>query len=136
MGPDSVVFLVDVDNTLLDNDGVQADLKRHLEENFGAACRVRYWTILEALFAELGYRDYLGVLQRYRAEHPEDIRLLAMSSCLVDYPFADRLYPDALEVLARLRGWGTTVILSDGDVVSSPERSNARASPTQCAAAS
>jgi len=117
-----VVFLVDVDNTLLDNDHVQNDLQEHLEREFGAACRDRYWKILEALFEELGYRDYLGALQRYRIEHPTDIRLLGMSSYLVDYPFADRLYPGALEVLNRLRTWGQTVILSDGDVVFQPRK--------------
>jgi FMN phosphatase YigB (HAD superfamily) len=117
-----VVFLVDVDDTLLENDRVQNDLREHLEHEFGAACRDRYWTILEALFEELGYRDYLGALQRYRIEHPTDIRLLAMSSYLVDYPFADRLYPGALEVLNRLRSWGQTVILSDGDVVFQPRK--------------
>jgi FMN phosphatase YigB (HAD superfamily) len=116
------VFLVDVDNTLLDNDRIQADLKRHLEKEFGAACRDRYWTILEQLFIELGYRDYLGALQRYRVEHPRDIHLLTMSSYLVDYPFANRLYPGALDVLDRLRAWGETVILSDGDVVFQPRK--------------
>ena len=120
--PTPIVFLVDVDNTLLDNDDIQADLKRHLEREFGAACRDRYWAILEQLFAELGYRDYLGALQRYRVEHPEDIHLLAMSSYLVDYPFADRLYPGALDVLERLRRWGRTVILSDGDVIFQPRK--------------
>jgi hypothetical protein len=117
-----IVFLVDVDNTLLDNDRIQADLRRHLEREFGAACRDRYWTILEQLFADLGYRDYLGALQRYRVEHPQDIHLLSMSSYLVDYPFANRLYPGALDVLERLRGWGQTVILSDGDVVFQPRK--------------
>jgi hypothetical protein len=120
--PNPTVFLVDVDNTLIDNDGIQADLKRHLEREFGAACRDRYWTILEQLFVELGYRDYLGALQRYRVEHPEDIHLLTMSSYLVDYPFASQLYPGALDVLKRLRGWGQTVILSDGDVVFQPRK--------------
>ena len=120
--PDSTVFLVDVDNTLLDNDHIQADLKRHLEREFGAACRDRYWAILEQLFSELGYRDYLGALQRYRVEHPLDINLLSMSSYLVDYPFANRLYPGALDVLERFRGWGRTVILSDGDVVFQPRK--------------
>src|SRR6267142_1318487 len=76
--PESTVFLVDVDNTLLDNDHIQADLKRHLEREFGAASRDRYWTILEQLFTELGYRDYLGALQRYRAERPRDIHLLSI----------------------------------------------------------
>ena len=120
--PESTVFLVDVDNTLLDNDHIQADLKRHLEREFGAACRDRYWAILEHLFTELGYRDYLGALQRYRAERPRDIHLLSMSSYLVDYPFANRLYPGALDVLERFRGWGPTVILSDGDVVFQPRK--------------
>jgi len=117
-----VVFLVDVDNTLLDNDRVQDDLRRHLEREFGAASRDRYWAILEALFVELGYRDYLGALQRYRAEHPRDVRLMTMSSYLVDYPFANRLYPGALDVLQRLGMWGPTVILSDGDVVFQPRK--------------
>jgi hypothetical protein len=117
-----VVFLVDVDNTLIDNDRIQADLRRHLEREFGALCRDRYWTILEQLFTDLGYRDYLGALQRYRVEHPKDIHLLSMSSWLVDYPFANRIYPGALDVLERLRGWGQTVILSDGDVVFQPRK--------------
>ena len=116
------VFLVDVDNTLLDNDRIQDDLKRHLERAFGATSRDRYWAILEALFVELGYRDYLGALQRYRTEHPEDVRLMSMSSYLVDYPFANRLYSGALDVLERLRAWGPTVILSDGDVVFQPRK--------------
>src|SRR5271169_1056909 len=105
-----VVFLVDVDNTLLENDRVQADLKTHLVEKFGVACRDRDWAILEQLFVELGYRDYLGALQRYRVEHPQDIGLLAMSSWLVDYPFAERLFPAALAVLERLHGFGDTVV--------------------------
>jgi FMN phosphatase YigB (HAD superfamily) len=120
--PSPVVFLVDVDNTLLDNDRIQDDLKRHLEREFGAASRDRYWAILEGLFTELGYRDYLGALQRYRVEHPRDPHLLSMSSYLVDYPFANRLYPSSLDVLERFRGWGPTVILSDGDVVFQPRK--------------
>ena len=122
MTSSTTVFLVDVDNTLLDNDRIQADLRRHLEREFGTGCRDRYWTILEQLFTELGYRDYLGALQRYRVEHPKDIHLLSMSSYLVDYPFANRLYPGALDVLERMRGWGQTVILSDGDVVFQPRK--------------
>src|ERR1700746_3320583 len=120
--PDQTVFLVDVDNTLLDNYHIQADLKRHLEREFGAASRDRYWAILEQQFSDLGYRDYLGSLQRYRVEHPQDIHLLSMSSFLVDYPFANRLYPGSLDVLERFRSWGPTVILSDGDVVFQPRK--------------
>ena len=120
--PDSIVFLVDVDNTLLDNDRIQNDIKRHLDREFGIACRERYWAILEQLFAELGYRDYLGALQRYRIEHPQDIHLLSMSSFLVDYPFANRLYPASLDVLEKFRSWGQTVVLSDGDVVFQPRK--------------
>jgi FMN phosphatase YigB (HAD superfamily) len=116
------VFLVDVDNTLLDNDGIQDDLRRHLEREFGVATRDRYWAILEALFMEIGYRDYLGALQRFRVEHPRDVHLMSMSSYLVDYPFANRLYPGALDVIERLRTLGPTVILSDGDVVFQPRK--------------
>jgi FMN phosphatase YigB (HAD superfamily) len=117
-----IVFLVDVDNTLLDNDGIQQDLKDHLDRVFGVASRERYWRIQEDLFAELGYRDYLGALQRYRVEHPLEVELLSMSSFLLDYPFADRLFPAALEVLQRLRSLGPTVVLSDGDVVFQPRK--------------
>jgi FMN phosphatase YigB (HAD superfamily) len=120
--PNSIVFLVDVDNTLLDNDRIQNDIKRHLDRDFGTPCRERYWAILEQLFTDLGYRDYLGALQRYRVEHPQDIHLLSMSSFLVDYPFANRLYPGSLDVLERFRSWGQTVILSDGDVVFQPRK--------------
>jgi FMN phosphatase YigB (HAD superfamily) len=122
VNPHPIVFLVDVDNTLLDNDHIQRDLRTHLEREFGAACRDRYWAILEELYAGLGYRDYLGALQRYRIEHPRDIHLLSMSSFLVDYPFADRLYPGSLDVIERFRSWGRTVILSDGDVVFQPRK--------------
>jgi FMN phosphatase YigB (HAD superfamily) len=117
-----IVFLIDVDNTLLDNDAIQQDLKDHLERSYGGAARERYWKILEDLFAELGYRDYLGALQRYRVEHPREVELLSMSSFLIDYRFADRLLPGALEVLERLSRLGTTVILSDGDVVFQPHK--------------
>src|ERR1700752_4534849 len=117
-----IVFLVDVDNTLLDNDRIQADLRRHLEREFGAGCRDRYWAILDQLFTDLGYRDYLGALQRYRVEHPQDIHLLSMSSWLLDSPFANRLYPGSLDVLEKFRSWGPTVILSDGDVVFQPRK--------------
>ena len=120
--PHPFVFLVDVDNTLLDNDQIQQDLKDHLARCFGTAARDRYWTILEELFAELGYRDYIGALQRFRVEHPREVELLWMSSFLIDYPFADRLFPGALEVLKRLRRVGPTVILSDGDVVFQPRK--------------
>ena len=122
MMPTPLVFLVDVDNTLLDNDRIQKDIKRHLEREFGAACWDRYWAICEELFIDLGYRDYLGALQRYRLEHPRDIHLLSLSSFLVDYQFANRLYPESLDVLERLRSWGQTVILSDGDVVFQPRK--------------
>jgi FMN phosphatase YigB (HAD superfamily) len=122
MIPNPIVFLIDVDNTLLDNDRIQIDLRRHLEREFGAGSRDRYWAILEQLFTDLGYRDYLGALQRYRVEHPRDIHLLSMSSYLVDYPFANRLYPGSLDVLERFRSWGQTVILSDGDVVFQPRK--------------
>jgi FMN phosphatase YigB (HAD superfamily) len=120
--PFDVVFLLDVDNTLLDNDAVERDLRRHVEEAFGTECQERYWQIFEHLRAELGYADYLGALQRYRIEHPRDPHLLEISLFLVDYPFAERLYPGALDVVSQVRRRGMTVILSDGDVVFQPRK--------------
>ncbi|WP_036252440.1 HAD family hydrolase [Methylobacter sp. BBA5.1] len=119
---DGIVFLLDVDNTLLDNDRVTDDLRRHLEREFGIVNSQRYWTIFEKLRAELGYTDYLGALQRYRLGAMDEPQLLLMSSFLADYPFADRLYPGALEVIEHLRQWGLPVILSDGDVVFQPRK--------------
>lgn len=126
MAADDVVFLLDMDNTLLDNDRVQDDLRDHLEREFGAASTGRYWAIFEALRTELGYADYLGALQRYRCADTggslSDPRLLLMSSFLLDYPFADRLYPGVLDAIAHLRTLGMTAILSDGDVVFQPRK--------------
>ena len=119
---DEVAFLFDVDNTLLDNDHVEKDLKDHLGYEFGAASRDRYWTIFEERRQELGYADYLGALQLYRLELKNDPRLLLMSSFLVDYPFADRVYPGALDAIAHVRAWGRTIIVSDGDVVFQPRK--------------
>ncbi|HXY55459.1 MAG TPA: HAD family hydrolase [Nitrospirota bacterium] len=119
---EGIVFLFDVDNTLLDNDRVEGDFRRHLESEFGSEIENRYFAIFEELRAELGYADYLGALQRFRLDDLCDPRLLTMSSFLVDYPFADRLYPGALAVLDHVREWGTTVILSDGDVVFQPRK--------------
>jgi len=124
--PADVVFLLDVDNTLLDNDRIVSDLKAHLERSFGADVAARYWSIFEELREELGYADYLGALQRYRANAERgvsaDERLLLMATYLIDYPFAERLYPRALEVIAHLDQFGPTVILSDGDVVFQPRK--------------
>jgi FMN phosphatase YigB (HAD superfamily) len=120
--PSEVVFLLDVDNTLLDNDRVRADLRDHLAREFGVESRDRYWAIFEELTVEYGYADYLGALQRYRLEDLYDPRLLLMSSFLVDYPFADRLYPGSLDVIKHLGVWGPVVILSDGDVVFQPRK--------------
>ena len=115
-----VVFLLDVDNTLLDNDRIVADLKGALTRAVGAERQQRYWTIFEAVRAELGYADYLGTLQRYRLEDPRDPSLITVSSFLLNYPFADRLFPGALDVIARLNFIGQAVILTDGDVVFQP----------------
>ena len=114
------VFLVDVDNTLLDNDRVAEDLRGYLSGEVSPAAAARYFELFDELRAELGYADYLGALQRYRVEHPRDVHLLAMSSFLLSYPFAERVYPKALEVLRHLARFGPTVILSDGDVVFQP----------------
>ena len=120
--PDRVVFLLDVDNTLLDNDAVSEDLKDFLRLEVGPEREERYWAIFEALRRELGYADYLGALQRYRVEYPRDPHLLTLSSYLVDYPFPSRLYPGALDVVRHLSCFGPTVILTDGDVVFQPHK--------------
>jgi FMN phosphatase YigB (HAD superfamily) len=117
-----VVFLFDVDNTLLDNDHVTRDLQRHLSAAFGEQSERRYWAIFEEIRAELGYADYLGALQRYRLEHPGDPQLLRVSSFLIDYPFANRLYPGSLDAIEHVQRWGPAVILSDGDVVFQPRK--------------
>ena len=120
--PASTVFLIDVDNTLLDNDRIREDIQHDFERLHGADARQRYWTIQERLFVERGYRDYLGALQVYRDEHPEDLRVLAMGAYLLDYPFTERVFPGAQAVLERLAGWGRTVILTDGDAVYQPRK--------------
>lgn len=117
-----LVFLFDVDNTLLDNDRVIEDLRRYLHREVGTGHAQRYWSILEELRAELGYVDYLGALQRYRSEHPREPRLLLVSHFLVDYPFANRLFPGSLDALEHAKRWGPPVILSDGDVVFQPRK--------------
>ena len=118
----ATTYLFDVDNTLLDNDAVVADLRAHLVEAFGVPSAERYWAAFEALRGELGYADYLGALQRYRIDTGNDPTMLSMSSFLIDYPFARRLYAGALDTLAQTRRRGPTVILSDGDVVFQPRK--------------
>jgi FMN phosphatase YigB (HAD superfamily) len=118
----SVVYLLDVDNTLLDNDRVTVDMRRFLEVEVGPQKTRRYWEIFEDLRNELGYADYLGALQRYRLEDPRDPHVLNLSSYLIDYPFANRLYPESLDVIDYLKGTGPAVILSDGDVVFQPRK--------------
>ena len=117
-----VVFLFDVDNTLLDNDRVTADLKGQLERELGHEREERYWTIFEELRTELGYADYLGALQRYRAIYPRDPQVLTFSEFLLHYPFANRLFPNSLDAVEHVKQFGTPVILSDGDVVFQPHK--------------
>ena len=117
-----IVFLFDVDNTLIDNDRVAADLKRHLKETVGEGCAQRYWDIFEKLRTELGYADYLGALQRYRVEQPREPKLLEVSYFMINYPFANRLYPESLDAVEHAKQLGRAAILSDGDVVFQPRK--------------
>lgn len=117
-----VVVLFDVDNTLLDNDRVTEDLRTYLRREVGEEREQRYWAIFEQLRTELGYADYLGALQRYRIEYPRDPHLLTVSHFLIDYPFANRLFPNSLDVVECVKEWGPAVILSDGDVVFQPRK--------------
>jgi FMN phosphatase YigB (HAD superfamily) len=120
--PASTVFLIDVDNTLLDNDAVEADFHRHLAAQLGQERAERYWTIFEELRSELGYADYLGALQRLRGAYPHEPHLLQASTYVIEYPFAERVYAGALDTVRRLNELGRTVILSDGDVVLQPHK--------------
>ena len=117
-----VVFLLDIDNTLVNNDAVVADLMKHIERDIGSEQQKRYWEYFEQLRAELGYADYLGALQRYRVNYPRDFKILDASMYLVDYPFANRLFPDSLDVIEHSQKLGKAVILSDGDVVFQPHK--------------
>jgi hypothetical protein len=119
---EDLVFLIDVDNTLLDNDRFQDDLKAHVAERMGAAARDRYWTLQDHLFHTLGYRDYLGACQQFRLEQPDDPERLWLAAFILDYPYEQRLYPKALDVVARLRGRARTVLLTDGDAVYQPNK--------------
>jgi FMN phosphatase YigB (HAD superfamily) len=114
------VFLFDVDNTLLDNDKIQQDLRNHLIRTVGEECEESYWNTLEELRSELGYVDYLGSLQRFRSAHPRDLQILNVSKYLIEYPFANRLYPGSLDAVTHVQKWGPAVILSDGDAVFQP----------------
>jgi FMN phosphatase YigB (HAD superfamily) len=116
------VFLFDIDNTLLDNDRVTSDLRRYLEREVGVERAQRYWDIFEQLRTQLDYADYLGALQRYRIEYPQDMRLLTVSRFLIEYPFANRLFPNSLDVLEMLSSSGPVVLLTDGDVVFQPRK--------------
>jgi len=118
----TTVFFFDVDNTLLDNDHVSKDLKRHLIHRVGESRAGRYWEIFEQLRSELGYADYLGALQRYRLEQPRDPKLLAVSHFMINYPFANRLFPESLDAVAHAQRLGRAVIMSDGDVVFQPRK--------------
>jgi FMN phosphatase YigB (HAD superfamily) len=116
------VFLFDVDNTLLDNDRVTADLRDHLEREVGHERQERYWSIFEDMRAEVGYADYLGALQRYRANYPRDLHVLTVSHFMLEYPFHERLFPSALEMVKGVKEFATPVILSDGEVVFQPHK--------------
>lgn len=117
-----LVFLVDVDNTLIDNDGVREDFRSDIARKFGTASRDRYWAIQEGLFTSLGYRDYLGAAEQLWLDSGYDMELLSLAAYLLEYPFAGRLYPGALDVLQSLRKWGPTVILTDGDAIFQPRK--------------
>ncbi len=116
------VFLFDVDNTLLDNDRVTADLRKHLASQVGADRANGYWEMFEAIRSELGYADYLGALQRYRVANPHEPNLLEVSYFLLNYPFANRLFPGSLDAVDYVQQSGPAVILSDGDVVFQPHK--------------
>jgi FMN phosphatase YigB (HAD superfamily) len=117
-----IIFLFDVDNTLLDNDRVIEDLRTHLRREVGPIKCGRYWNIFERLRSEVGFADYLGALQRYRSDYPHDMHILSVSKYLIEYPFANRLFPNALDAIRHVQRWGLAALLTDGDVVFQPRK--------------
>ena len=115
-----LVFLFDVDSTLLDEDAVINDLCKYLIQQVGQESADNYWKHFDKLRGELGYADYLGALQRSRDENPHEMGLLLVARYLIEYPFASKLFPQALDVVRHAKQWGLPVILSDGDVVFQP----------------
>ncbi|MGH7813523.1 MAG: HAD family hydrolase [Candidatus Binataceae bacterium] len=122
MAANRTVFLFDVDNTLLDNDRVVADLMKHLERAVGPVNQRRYWERFEELRKELGYADYLGALQRYRVEHPREFSIVEVSYFLMNYHFANRLFPRSLDAIDRFKAVAETTLLTDGDVIFQPRK--------------
>jgi FMN phosphatase YigB (HAD superfamily) len=116
------VFLFDVDNTLLDNDRFRDDLRERLRTAHGDRGCARYWALMDELWGRLGYMDYLGALERLRLENPHDLTIFHTANWLLDYPFADRLYPHALDAVKHVRRWGSVAILSDGDAIFQPRK--------------
>ncbi|MBS0192781.1 MAG: HAD family hydrolase [Proteobacteria bacterium] len=119
---DGLVVLLDVDNTLFDNDRFKDDLAARLLRDLGNDGSALYWQCYEDVRMQLGYVDYLATLQRLRGPLEETPALLHMASFVLDYPFADHLYPDALDAIAHLSSFATTAILSDGDIVFQPRK--------------
>ena len=117
-----LVFLFDVDNTLLDNDGMKRDLGDYVRQTFGMGADDELWTLYEEERVKHGYADFLGTLERFRLAHLHDARVLQLANWVMDYPYIERLYPDALGVVRHVRQWGLPVILTDGDGVFQPHK--------------
>ncbi|WP_369926729.1 HAD family hydrolase [Xanthomonas sp. NCPPB 2632] len=121
MPHDSLVFLFDVDNTLLDNDRFGADLAARLEQAVGVDGRDRYNAIDKEIRSQVGYADYLGALQRLRGNDGAT-PYMDLAFFLLDYPFDARRFTGALEAVDHVRTMGRPVIMSDGDTVFQPRK--------------
>jgi hypothetical protein len=114
---DDLVFLLDVDNTLLDNDRAKEDMAARVEDLVGAERAARWWELYEQVRQETDVVDYPRTLTRYRAVFPDEPRFPHLADFILGLPYAGYVYPGALETLTYLRTLGTTVIVSDGDAV-------------------
>jgi FMN phosphatase YigB (HAD superfamily) len=122
----TLVFLLDVDNTLIANDDIKEDINEHLKVQMGEQLTARFWDIYEQARNDSEVVNIPLALERLREETPLDAldeeTYRHVHSIFDNYPFYDKLYPYALETLRHLRTLGLTVIVSDGDMFYQPEK--------------
>ncbi|MFN2465530.1 MAG: HAD family hydrolase [Candidatus Dormibacteria bacterium] len=118
----SLVFLIDIDNTLIDNDRVKADMEAQIRQLAGPSGSEDFWNLYEEVREELDYVDLPITLARFRAQRPDVRKFPQISAMLLGYPFEDALYPEALHVVEHLKRMGKVVVLSDGDPVFQPAK--------------
>ncbi len=121
-GERPAVFLLDCDNTLLDNDALKADLDVRLRAFLGESLVERFWVVYEGVRGLRGTVDFPLTFERFREDLPDGATLERVRSIIMDYPFAEHVYPATLSTLRYLRRIGLPAIVSDGDSVYQPRK--------------